>query len=33
MFLQTYSNPVDIRREQLRIEYELMNIEQDIWEQ
>jgi gliding motility associated protien GldN len=33
MLLQTYSDPVSIRREQQRIEYELMNIEQDIWEQ
>ncbi len=33
MLLQTYSDPVSLRREQQRIEYELMNIEQDIWEQ
>lgn len=33
MLIQTYSDPVSIRREQQRIEYELMNIEQDIWEQ
>ncbi|OIP82082.1 MAG: hypothetical protein AUK44_08570 [Porphyromonadaceae bacterium CG2_30_38_12] len=33
MLLQTYSDPVSIRREQQRIEYELMNLEQDIWEQ
>lgn len=33
VLLKTYSDPVSIQREQQRIEYELMNIEQDIWEQ
>jgi len=33
MLIQTYKDPVSIRREQQRIELELMNVEQDIWEQ
>ena len=33
MLLQTYTDPASIRREQKRIENEIMNIEQDVWEQ
>ena len=33
VLLKTYTDPVSLRREQKRIEDELMNIEQDVWEQ
>jgi gliding motility associated protien GldN len=32
MLLQTYNDPESIRREQKRIETELLNVEQDLWE-
>jgi len=33
VLLRTYTDPISLRREQQRIENELLNIEQDIWEQ